>query len=222
MATVQEDVDTCRLLSGRPAMTAQLVLLVVAGSLLVYKNAREGGRTAEVFVMDTAKQGVGALCGHMVGMTVAITIGAMTDKRYECGWYLVTFVLDTTLGTFLTFALLRRLETLLFRCGCVRTASTGVYPSFSAFVSQTVLFALSVSAARCVCAGILFAFRTMLLPVVTTFCAVFEGHPVIFLAFVMLVGPGCFNSAQFWVQDNLLQRAVNVHKKWEDVIDDVV
>ena len=196
----------CRLLSGSDSLWMQFCLLWVAGGMLILKNVREGGRPFNVFLKDVFKQGCGAFTGHVVGMTVAMELSIVThNENLQCGWYVVTFTVDTVLGTYLTFRLLRRAEAAARRLGAADVAATGVYPSVAACAKQTLLFMVLVAAARVLCGTVVLLSSPLLVLFVKALCGVFEGRPTLFLACAMLLGPGCLNLVQYYVQDSFLQ-----------------
>eukprot|EP01061_Rhynchopus_euleeides_P042027 TRINITY_DN73434_c0_g1_i1.p1 TRINITY_DN73434_c0_g1~~TRINITY_DN73434_c0_g1_i1.p1 ORF type:complete len:157 (+),score=24.59 TRINITY_DN73434_c0_g1_i1:1-471(+) len=135
------------------------------------------------------------------------------DPTLQCGWYFVTFCVDTILGTYLTYRGLRASERLLMRLGCYDTACTGHYPTKSAWLKQTLLFVTLVGAARLACGCLIALASTWLKRCVAAICSVFSGHPSLLLAFVMLLGPGCLNTAQYYVQDNFLKKSAPDSKR---------
>ena len=209
------------MLGGIEALYIQCTLLLLAGVMLVVKNRRQGGRSTDVFIKDVLKQGAGGLTGHCVGMAAAVTLAHSThDPTLECGWYLVTFTFDTILGTYLTYKGLRWAEGVLRRMGAIEVAGTGYYPTSSACAKQTLLFVVLVAVARILCGCVVLLLSPLLLHVVRALCTAFQGHPTLFLSTVMLLGPGCLNLVQYYVQDNFLKRQVSPDAKVSDSEED--
>ena len=83
----------------------------------------------QVWSLDTAKQGMSAGAAHVSGMLVAMV--ASHDGGDQCAFYLITFTIDTTLGVFIGYVLLKRLQALARSRGWDSLSSTGNYGTSS-------------------------------------------------------------------------------------------
>lgn len=161
----------------------------------------------QVWSLDTAKQGMSAGAAHVSGMLVAMV--ASHDGGDQCAFYLITFTIDTTLGVFIGYVLLKRLQALARSRGWDSLSSTGNYGTpvrYSVWAKQMVTWCLIVVIARACCGAIVYSLRHPLASFSEWLAAPFDGHPHLFLLVVMLACPVCMNVAQLWVQDTFLKK----------------
>eukprot|EP01062_Namystynia_karyoxenos_P082469 TRINITY_DN9299_c0_g2_i1.p2 TRINITY_DN9299_c0_g2~~TRINITY_DN9299_c0_g2_i1.p2 ORF type:complete len:312 (+),score=59.38 TRINITY_DN9299_c0_g2_i1:85-1020(+) len=114
MAAAADGAGACRLLAGASGIAMQFLLLFCALAGLLWKRQREARRGEQrplsVWVLDVSKQGFSGGAAHASGMLWAVILqgAAVSSPRAftsECSWYLVVFVVDTTLGVVVTIAL---------------------------------------------------------------------------------------------------------------------
>eukprot|EP01061_Rhynchopus_euleeides_P032029 TRINITY_DN53094_c0_g1_i1.p1 TRINITY_DN53094_c0_g1~~TRINITY_DN53094_c0_g1_i1.p1 ORF type:complete len:251 (+),score=55.05 TRINITY_DN53094_c0_g1_i1:62-814(+) len=207
----------CTVAGSRFSLFVQLALLLLVVCVLVGKRHVEyPRRSVRVWLMDTSKQGAASGAAHLCGMLNTIILGRLTHVEYECGWYLVTYLVDTTFGVYCSITFLQLLEEQAAKRHWSDLEHTGVYPTWVVWVKQLLSFTGIVIVSRALCTIVLCALLFPLRGAVTALCAVFAGHPRIFLVSVMLVGPGLLNSIQAWVQDNYLKRKTDDYELLED------
>eukprot|EP00756_Hemistasia_phaeocysticola_P045874 Hpha_TRINITY_DN19634_c0_g1::TRINITY_DN19634_c0_g1_i1::g.186117::m.186117 len=212
-------VGYCELMSGGFAFLIQVALLICACVALIIKRQRERPRRPlKVWAMDASKQAFSSGAAHLIGMSVAYALGEATAKKHQCGWYLVTFTTDTSLGVLVAWRLLRKLEKEARKRGWLWLAESGSYrdpardhdpqvePSVKVWLAQLACFCVIVLLARFCCATFLFAMINVLKYPAEGLTSLFEGHPKAYLTTVMLVGPGLMNLVQALVQDQFLKR----------------
>lgn len=103
--------EPCKLAAGTFALLVQGMLLCLVVLLLILKRVREKPqRPCKVWLMDSSKQGCSATCAHFVGMFVSVQLGKLTSADQECGWYIITYLVDTSVGVTCALTLLRVLE----------------------------------------------------------------------------------------------------------------
>lgn len=166
-------------------------------------------RPLRIWSLDVGKQGTGMMAAHLCGMGAAILLAHIPfhQRSSECAWYVFTFLFDTCIGTGLSLALhwaalwaaarpgappaLSPLLRALTPCG-----DYGEPASALRWVSQTLEWVFCVVLARGVCLGLAAAFSPLLGRLAVHLDAAFEGHPRLFLVFVMLICPLLVNTAQ--------------------------
>lgn len=210
----------CKLLAGNFPKVIQALLGMAALSLLLIKRARsKNPRPQLIWFLDVVKQAISGLVAHFSGLVIAKGLG----ENNECGWYFVAFVVDSSIGVFLSIAFLK-LSSIAARYihwdslsntglyyyyvqidGAVDTSSDQPIVLYSVYAKQTFQWALCTLIARICCGGIDRMFWHPLDDIATAVSEPFTGHPHIFLVFVMVVCPFGFNGLQAWIQDNYLR-----------------
>lgn len=162
-------------------------------------------RALLIWSLDVSKQGLGMLAAHICGMAAAIILAHIPTghRSSECAWYIFTFMLDTCIGTGLSL-LLHWLATkgaartpdssllaLLVPCG-----RYGDPPSWTRWAAQALEWVICVILARGVCLGLAAALAPLLQRIAMRLDSLFEGHPTLFLVFVMLICPLITNIIQ--------------------------
>ncbi len=107
----------CKLFPGAFGFMVQAILGIFCFSTLVFKWRREKPRRAlHVFSRDCSKQVFGGLTLHLWNILAAMLFAhGEVEKRLnggkspadECDWYFVNILVDTTVGVFVTYKLLR-------------------------------------------------------------------------------------------------------------------
>jgi len=212
--------STCSLLDAW-GITVQGVLGLGALSTLAYKRQLETPqRPFLIWLLDASKQAISSGVGHMqnVGLSELVLVRAHVAPTSPCVWYVVNLVLDTTLGTFVAYFVLRGAEVLLSACadwlplGCTQPllemASTGHYgspPSLVRWLSQTALWLVVITIAKAVVASLVLVAALPLHAVGLRTLRPLEPYPRAQVVTVMLVAPLLLNIVQLWIQDNFLQ-----------------
>jgi hypothetical protein len=106
----------CHLLSGYFATLVQIFIGLFAAFSLVYKRILEpiaGKRPFMIWLMDVSKQGVASIVIHFSNILLAVLYARMeifseSDQvGDECAFYFLGFVMDTIVGVFFIWILLR-------------------------------------------------------------------------------------------------------------------
>ncbi|KAG1667850.1 hypothetical protein FOA52_011038 [Chlamydomonas sp. UWO 241] len=205
-------------------MSAQLVLLFVVASALLFKRFRERPRRPwNVWGMDISKQACSGGAGHAVGMTVAILAHIYSKGASECGWYFVVYFADCTIGlalaitfhkVFTGLAAHGRLTAQLagdkghaaaWWDALVEIGNYGDPPQVRRWMIQVVFWMSCVVTARVIVGCIVVSSIPVLSIVTDALDDHFEGHPEVFLFTVMVAIPVVVNVGQAWIQDQVLK-----------------
>ncbi|CAH1640191.1 unnamed protein product [Spodoptera littoralis] len=180
----------------------QFLLAVLAFTCLIGKRfcePRYARRPWLIWFYDTSKQGLGALIIHAANVWLSPHL-----TGNPCTWYIVNFMLDSTLGLLIIWAGIRLAQY------CARTydiplinfGEYGKPPMCSAWICQCILYAALATFAKSVLALVL------RLPPVVAVLSTLRLSPVsdprLELAVVMLIIPFFVNILIFWVTDNFL------------------
>lgn len=187
----------------------QAVLASLAFTFLILKRFCEPSRERRPWIIwfyDTSKQGLGAMVIHFANVFLAGTF-----QGDPCTWYIVSFLLDSTLGLFIIYVGIRTCQYLARRWN-LEVLNFGEYgkpPQCKAWIGQCFLYIFLM-----VIEKILMTFliqlniwekvRMLILP---------PADPKLELAIVMLIIPFIVNVIMFWVVDNFL---MHKRKKIED------
>lgn len=115
---------SCTLLSGPGSYCLQLLLLILGFSSLYAKKLLEDRRTGttrdiKVWMLDASKQGFSGAAAHICGLINASILNEHScfdagddDARAtdDCGWYFMTFSMDSTVGVLFAYILHKALS----------------------------------------------------------------------------------------------------------------
>ncbi|KAG1709449.1 hypothetical protein DVH05_020104 [Phytophthora capsici] len=210
----------CKLLSGNFAALLQVLLGVIAISVLVVKRLREvPRRPLMVWAFDASKQMVGATFAHVVNLLIAILLYSYQQRMEEsgdepvdqCALYFVNFTLDTSFGVFLNYVLLSAVVLLALRFDWASLKVPGDYGTpvqIRAWILQVISWILVISTCKFIIATLIVAFQKPLGAFAVFLFKPLEKHPEVELALVMIACPCLMNMMQFWIQDNFLKKDV--------------
>ncbi|KAF2897666.1 hypothetical protein ILUMI_08507 [Ignelater luminosus] len=179
----------------------QVLLACLAFTCLIAKRfcePRSERRSWLIWFYDTSKQGMGALAIHLANVWLS---GQYTGD--PCTWYIINFLLDSSVGLLIIFIGIRLSQHLSKRKGweAINFGEYGVPPSMNAWLAQCCLYiGLMVIVKTCI---------TLLMQLnfwegVRDFILSPIDNPKVELAFVMLIIPFFVNILMFWVTDNFL------------------
>jgi hypothetical protein len=219
-ARAVQTMTSCSLLDAW-GLAVQGLLGIGALSTLAYKRQLETPRRPfRVWLFDTSKQAISSGVGHLqnVGLSELVFVRIQVARTSPCVWYLVNLIFDTSLGTCVSYYLLRSAEVALSTCadslptGCTQAllemASTGHYgtpPSASRWASQVFLWLLVVTLAKAVVSALILMAAAPLHAVGLSTLRPLEPYPRLEVVIVMLIAPLLLNVIQLWIQDNFLQ-----------------
>lgn len=201
--------EYCELLGGEYGYLVQGVLLSVAIiSLLIRRYREHPKRRTDIWLLDISKQGLSSLMAHGIGMLVSFSLSIISEKKYQCGWYLITYFIDTCFGVYFAYKLLKYLEKKASQKTWTSLKDTGFYGfpkvDYKIYFKQLLAWILIVAIARLFCFLIILILFFVLIYPVKGLTSIFDGHPNSFLVCVMLVGPIFLNSIQVYIQDRFL------------------
>lgn len=193
----------CRL-NDNFGLLVQGILAAVAFSTLILKRFREPSserRPVLIWIFDTSKQAVGAMLVHFANIFLAGLF-----KGDPCTWYLINFLLDSTLGLVVIYLSLRFIQVVvrIYQWDSLRFGEYGNPPQCKAWMGQCVLYLCAVIIEKATITLLvqldfwIKVRKFILLPV--------QNHPKVELAIVMLIIPFVFNAIMFWVVDNFLMQ----------------
>ncbi|XP_063242259.1 store-operated calcium entry regulator STIMATE-like [Bacillus rossius redtenbacheri] len=201
--------DESGLHCGKDALTdvfgwfLQILLACLAFTCLILKRFCEPPferRPWLIWFYDTSKQGMGALVIHMANVYLA-------NKFHgdPCTWYIINFLLDSSVGLFIIYIGIRLSQYLARtkRWEAINFGEYGKPPSTNAWLAQCCLYMLLMVIVK-ICITLLIQFdfwnavRAFILSPIT--------NPRVELAVVMLIIPFIINALMFWVTDNFLMR----------------
>uniref|UniRef100_A0A182X4Y1 Uncharacterized protein n=1 Tax=Anopheles quadriannulatus TaxID=34691 RepID=A0A182X4Y1_ANOQN len=178
----------------------QGILATLAFTCLIAKRFCEpqyNRRSWETWWYDTSKQGIGALVIHMANVYLAPLF-----QGDPCTWYIINFLLDSTIGLFIIYIGIKTCQ-YLARKKKWDAINFGEYGAPKSWFYQTCIY---------VCLMVVVKLITTLIiqfdvwDNVKNFVLSPFRDPRIELAVVMLVIPFFVNILIFWVTDNFLMR----------------
>ncbi|XP_046628438.1 store-operated calcium entry regulator STIMATE-like [Neodiprion virginianus] len=194
---------------GKDALTdvfgwfLQILLAALAFTCLILKRfcePRYERRPWLIWFYDTSKQGLGALVIHLANVYLA--------SRFQgdpCTWYIINFLLDSSVGLLIIWVGIR-LSQYLARSKQWESINFGEYgkpPSVNAWLTQCVLYVLLMIIVK--------IFITLLIQLnfwdrVKDLILAPITNARVEAAVVMLIIPFFVNALMFWVTDNFLMR----------------
>lgn len=190
-------------LMGSLGLLLQFTLAVLAFTSLIVKRYCEPKyerRPWKIWFFDTSKQALGAAVIHFANVFLADAF-----QGDPCTWYVVSFLLDSTIGLFVVYLGLK-LTQIVVRNKKIETLYFGEYGSpaqCSAWVGQCGLYILVMGVEKILMTLLIqFNFwkdvRKLIMSPVK--------DPKVELIIVMFVVPLVVNAFIFWVVDNFLKQ----------------
>ena len=201
--------DYCQLLGDNYSLIVQGVLLATAiGSLLLRRYREHPKRRKDIWLLDISKQGASSLMAHAIGLLVSLTLSSISDEKYQCGWYLFTYTIDTCIGVYIAYKLVKYIEKKAIRKSWSSLRDTGYYGfptvKYNVYLKQLLCWLAIVAVSRIICFILLLVLYKLLQFPVKGLTSLFDGHPKSYLMCVMIVGPIFLNSIQVYIQDKIL------------------
>lgn len=127
--------SSCKLVEGEFALSVQICIGFLAGFSLVYKHyvIENPRRNFDIWILDISKQGFQSTLIHFWNIFQSIILSNFATKQDnnkiydECANYFVTFVLDTLLGVYLVYILLKGVQKLSVRYQLMSLKHQGFY-----------------------------------------------------------------------------------------------
>eukprot|EP00947_MAST-08B_sp_MAST-8B-sp1_P001824 g1824.t1 len=205
-------VERCCLLGGFVSYCVQGGLGVAALTSLLYKRHVERPvRHCKVWLMDVSKQGLSALVAHFLNVLLAYIFSLLTPASDQCAWYFVNFTIDTVVGVFIVYLLLKLLECAAARFRWRRVLKSGDYgrpPSLKTWCAQLTSWTLIIIVMKALLTGLIILARNPLDAFGGWVFRPLRDAKLFYteLTLVMIIGPCLMNVIQFWIQDTFLKR----------------
>lgn len=222
--------DECVVLSGAFAITIQFVLFVLSFLTLVLKWKCElPPRSFGVFLRDSSKQIIGSGVAHSWNLGLAMLFNILPERKSmraadECSWYWTNIMLDTTVGVWVCYMLLRLSEKYLgYSSGkydaeklpgdndeyqSLLSAPKGDEKSIcsqQSWTFQILVWCVIVSLMKVIITIIMWVGRPLMVFISIAVTYSIPGGHDMRLIFVMIITPVAMNIFQFWVQDSFLK-----------------
>jgi hypothetical protein len=211
----------CLVLPGIGGLAVQGVLFSCCVGIFAIKLRKEeqklgdAARSRAEFFLDASKQFAGAAWIHVMNLGFASGANAMMPGGDECEWYWINIMVDTTLGTVVSYFLLQ-IANAFIRKRLSPTAAedfkSGEYKSedgqiqSSRYVKQLVVWLSIVSCMKICMVLLMFLFSGPLLFIAGAILAPFLSQPWLKLLVVMIVFPLIMDGFQIWMIDNFIKR----------------
>uniref|UniRef100_A0AAV1UVT2 Uncharacterized protein n=1 Tax=Peronospora matthiolae TaxID=2874970 RepID=A0AAV1UVT2_9STRA len=210
----------CKLLDGEFAALLQVLLGLIALSVLILKRLREvPRRPLLVWALDASKQMIGATFAHVANLGIALLLyshqqsidkaeGELVD---QCALYFVNFTLDTTFGVVLNYLLLSALALVALRWSWSALQTSGDYGTpvqGRTWLLQVLSWIAVIFTCKMVIAAVILAFQKPLGALAVLLFKPLEKYPDVELVLVMIACPCLMNAMQFWIQDSFLKKDV--------------
>lgn len=208
--------EECTILEGPQGKAVQGLLFLTCCLTLLYKFYRDsGGRSFSEFLMDSSKQLAGSGWIHVLNLVFAAQLEEQFDTLGgdQCDWYWINIVVDTTVGVFVNYSLLKAF-TFIIKMLCPAEASScesGQYRKangemdYVAYLKQLGIWLGVVSIMKACMVQLMIVSAVTMLGLAQAVLAPFQ-DPTMKLLVVMIFTPFCMNSFQFWVTDNFIRR----------------
>jgi len=193
-------------LMGPFGLIVQVMLAGIAFTSLIAKRfcePRYKRRPWIIWFYDTSKQGIGAAVIHFANVFLA---DMFTGD--PCTWYIVTFLLDSTIGLIVIYLLLKLCDIFVksYNCLSLRVGEYGDPPQCNIWIGQCGLYLLVILAEKILMTLLLlFKFwkgvRKLIMSPIQ--------NPKVELVLVMFIVPFIINAFIFWVVDNFLKKKLH-------------
>lgn len=215
MTVISQPAGTCRLLGGSFASFVQVCLATLCITTLAFKRYGEvPQRPWVVWALDVGKQSVGSSFGHFSNIFLSEIIATAITGGDECQWYCLSFVLDSTLGTFVNLSLLHFVESIIRSRPSLYYLQFGDYgdpPSLGRWTAQLGIWLALVVVGKIICVSILVKFSVSLDMMISYLFQNLRSSPQTELIVVMIIVPGIFNIISFWITDTFLKQNEHPH-----------
>ncbi|OQS05564.1 hypothetical protein THRCLA_02328, partial [Thraustotheca clavata] len=206
-------VSSCRLLSGVFESLVQVVLGLIAMSVLVLKRYRESPRRpVQVWLFDAGKQAIGAGVAHAANIAIAIFLVGYSQKKDpadQCAMYFINFTLDTSFGVLLNWLLLRGLVRLAKYYKWTHLQIPGEYGDpvqVQIWLLQLLSWLVIILLTKLIIGRVIVMFHADLELFGDILFKPLENYPHAELVLVMIACPCLMNALQFWIQDSFLKK----------------
>lgn len=201
----------CQLVGNFFGYAIQATLGVFAFSSLILKKVTDTEkRTWLHWSRDTSKQALGSLIVHVSNLLISYFL---VDETFSdpCVFYMVTFVVDSILGTIWSIVWVKGIEYVDARWWHTGHLQSGFYgrpPSCKTWGIQTLVWILITTVGKIVLLwGIVEPFESQLYAAGLWLMSPFLSMPRVELVMVMVVIPVVLNSVVFWQTDRWIMNS---------------
>lgn len=194
------------------AFVQGLLAALALASLYLKRMNESPRRKFMTWWLDVSKQGIGASYAHCLNMIIAAVISDNVRGEYvlddQCAWYAINFIIDTTLGLFLSVVFLRLLNQVATKRHWGSLINTGVYVGEDAmlhWLHQLFSWVAILSVVKLLLTFILWLFSPLLAVVGDYLFKPLQSNIRVELLFVMIIFPGFLNIFYFWIADGYLK-----------------
>jgi len=175
----------------------------------------DDARTRAEFALDASKQFAAAGWLHILNLGFATGLNNMMSGGDECEWYWINILVDTTLGTAVSYVFLQIANAFIrkrlhpevvadFRSGHYKAEDGQI--QMSKYGKQLALWLLVVSSMKMTMVLFMFLFSGPLLAFAGVMLAPFLAQPWLKLLVVMIMFPLLMDGFQIWMVDNFLKK----------------
>jgi len=210
----------CLVLPGIYGIFVQALLFACCAGILYWKKKREDAKLGELartwteFGLDSSKQFAGCAWLHILNLVFASVQNFLLKGGDECTWYWLNIMIDTTLGTFVEYVLLRVFTSFIkkkfgsssseFESGNYKGEDGKVI--WRRYLKQLAVWLFIVSCMKVLMVLFMFVFSGLLLWVASAVLSPFLKTPALKLLVVMVLVPIVMDGFQLWVTDNFIKR----------------
>ncbi|XP_013790723.1 store-operated calcium entry regulator STIMATE-like [Limulus polyphemus] len=187
----------------------QGILAGLAFTCLILKRFCEPTKQRRPWIIwfyDTSKQGLGALVIHFANVFLAEFF-----HGDPCTWYIVSFLLDSSVGLFIIYVGIRLTQYFARKNSCNKIVfgEYGIPPQINAWLAQCGMYVVIVLVEKLL---ITLLIQLHFWESVREFIMSPIRNPKVEVAIVVLIIPFIVNVIMFWVTDNFL---MHKHGRWK-------
>ncbi|ETV74922.1 hypothetical protein, variant [Aphanomyces astaci] len=205
-STTPATIERCTLLNGTFNNLIQVMLGLIALSVLIFKRYHERPRRPlRIWMFDASKQLIGAGVAHAANLAIAITLSGLAKGQTgadQCAFYFVNFTLDTTFGVAVNYLLLKALVYFAVKYNVTALQVPGDYGhpiQVRVWAIQLVTWLVIICSTKILIGAVIFGLETPLGDVAAWLFSPFGDLPKVELVIVMVACPVLMNGLQFWV-----------------------
>lgn len=192
-----------------PYLIQGILGIACLATLMIKRHLEKPQRPIHIWAADVSKQVVAALAMHALNILFAVWLKAASKdlQSDECAWYVVNISVDTVLGVFMGYFMLRLLERTASKRGWHRLEVSGDYGDpidKITWLSQLGAWIVIVAAYKLMLILLIFIFLEPLAVISWGVMAPLRPYPALELTVVMIITPLVMNAWQFWVTDTFI------------------
>ncbi|KAG0148805.1 hypothetical protein CROQUDRAFT_654377 [Cronartium quercuum f. sp. fusiforme G11] len=205
------DTDTCSLLGPFALAIQGLMAIIVLGSLLVKRQREKPKRKFRIWTADVSKQVIGQAFVHSLNILISASLASRPTRGNACALYFINIFVDTTLGVFILYLILRFLTYLLSATLRLPPAAlglaSGTYPRpfLLSWVKQLGLYLLALGILKVVVVGMFMVGGESLVRFGDRVIEAVSPNPRVQVVVVVMVGPTLLNVLQFLLIDSFIR-----------------